>query len=61
MLARWALKTGYRVAILSKGYRGKYDDKVLEVSDGNKIKADPVETGDESYLLAKKPSGAPLI
>jgi len=61
MLARWALGKGYRVAILSRGYRGKYNDKVLEVSDGSNIKAGPMETGDEPYLLANKLSRIPLI
>jgi tetraacyldisaccharide 4'-kinase len=61
LLAKWALKSGYRVAVLSRGYRGNYKDKVLEVSDGNDIKAGPEETGDEPYLLAKKLTGVPLI
>ena len=47
MLARWAQGEGYHVAILSKGYGGRYKGKVLEVSDGRRIKADPGETGDE--------------
>jgi len=61
MLARWAQGKGYRVAVLSRGYGGKYRDKVLEVSDETSIKADPLETGDEPYLLAKKLPGIPLI
>ncbi len=61
MLARWAQEEGYHVAILSKGYGGRYKGKVLEVSDGSRIKADPRETGDEPYLLAKKLSGIPII
>ena len=61
MIARWAQGKGYRVAVLSRGYGGKYNDKILEVSDGNKIKADPVEAGDEPYLLAGKLPGIPLV
>jgi len=61
MIARWAQEKGYRVAILSRGYGGKYKDKVLEVSDGSMIKAGPVESGDEPYLLANKLSGIPLV
>jgi tetraacyldisaccharide 4'-kinase len=61
MLARWAREEGYHVAILSKGYGGRYKGKVLEVSDGSRINTNPQETGDEPYLLAKKLSGIPVI
>ena len=61
MLAEWALGEGYRVAILSRGYGGRYKTRVFEVSDGNDIKAGPVEGGDEAYLLAKKLPGVPVI
>ncbi len=61
MLARWALRKGYRVAVLSRGYGGDYGDTVCEVSDGANIHADPRETGDEAYLLANKLSDVPLI
>lgn len=61
MLARWALGSGHRPAILSRGYGGKYNKKVLEVSDGKSIKAGPMDTGDEPYLLAKRLSRVPII
>ena len=61
MLAEWALGEGYRVAILSRGYAGKYKRKVLEVSDGNDINAGPEEGGDEPYLLARRLPGVPVI
>jgi tetraacyldisaccharide 4'-kinase len=61
MLARWALKEGYRVAVLSRGYGGQYRDNLLEVSDGEAIKADPQDSGDEAYLLAKKMDGIPIV
>jgi len=60
MLARWAQREGYRVAILSRGYGGSYQSKVLEVSDGERIKADPEQAGDEPYLLAKNLHGVPI-
>jgi len=61
MLAAWAQGKGYRVAVLSRGYGGKYTDKVLEVSDGSSIHVDSLKAGDEPYLLANKLSGVPLI
>ena len=61
MLAKWALNEGYRVAVLSRGYGGRYREKILEVSDGIDIKAEPLETGDEPYLLARKLPGVPVV
>jgi tetraacyldisaccharide 4'-kinase len=61
MLAQWALKQGYRVAVLTRGYGRLSKAKVLEVSDGEVIKVDSRESGDEPYLLAKKLTGVPII
>jgi tetraacyldisaccharide 4'-kinase len=61
MLAEWAVSEGYSAAILSRGYGGRYMDKVLEVSDGKVITATAVEAGDEPYLMAKKLHGVPVI
>lgn len=61
MLAKWALNQGYRVAVLSRGYGGRYKSKVFEVSDGENIIGDPTETGDEPYLLAKNLPGVPVV
>jgi tetraacyldisaccharide 4'-kinase len=61
MLAEWASKEGHRVAVLSRGYGGRYENKTLEVSDENGILADPEEAGDEPYLLANNLPGIPVI
>ena len=61
MLAQWAREKGYRVAILSRGYRGSYKHKVLIVSDGDKLYAGAEEAGDEPVLLAKKLPQVPII
>ena len=61
MLAQWAREKGYRVAILSRGYRGSYKHKVLIVSDGDKLYAGAEEAGDEPVLLAKKLPRVPII
>jgi len=61
MLARWAMNEGYPVAVLSRGYGGRYRTKVLAVSDGNRIKAGPEEAGDEPYLLATRLSDVPVV
>jgi tetraacyldisaccharide 4'-kinase len=61
MLAQWALEEGYRVAVLSRGYGGTYKGKVLEVSDGKRVKVGFSEAGDEPYLMARKLKGVPVI
>lgn len=61
MLSRWAIKQGFRVAVLSRGYGGRHKSKILEVSDGSCIKADQRDSGDEPYLLARKLSGVPVV
>lgn len=61
MLARWAMKQGYRPAIISRGYGGNYDSRIFVVSDGREIKAGPDRTGDEPYLLARVLKGVPVV
>jgi tetraacyldisaccharide 4'-kinase len=61
MMAEWAKKEGYRVAVLSRGYGGSYRTRVLEVSDGEQRSADPFRSGDEPCLLAKRLAGVPVI
>ena len=61
MLAEWALDEGYQVAVLSRGYAGKYKTKIFEVSDGSGIHGGSLEAGDEPYLLAKRLPGVPVV
>ena len=61
MIAQWAAAEGFRPAVLSRGYGGKRNKAVLEVSDGKDLLARPEEAGDEPYLIAKKLPGIPVI
>ncbi len=61
MLAEWGKMQNLGVAVLSRGYAGRYKEKVLEVSDGNDLKASPLQTGDEPFLLASKLQGIPVV
>jgi len=61
MLAQWAKQEGYSVCVLSRGYGGKYSQKVVEVSDGVKIKVPWEQCGDEPYLLASRLKGVPVV
>ena len=61
MLAKWAQGIGYKVAVLSRGYKGAYKQDILEVSDGKQILADSKEAGEEPFLLAASLKGIPVI
>ncbi len=61
MLARWAMDKGYRVAVLSRGYGGKRKEKLLLVSDTEKILSRAAEAGDEAFLLARRLPGVPVV
>ena len=60
-LAKWALSEKFKVAIISRGYGGDYKSHVLEVSDGQRIRADSRLAGDEPLLLAGKVPGSPVV
>lgn len=61
MLARWAKLQGYNVAVLSRGYRGKYTDKSAVVSDGSAILLSPEMSGDEPWLMANSLKNVPVL
>ncbi|RPI74980.1 MAG: tetraacyldisaccharide 4'-kinase [Desulfobacteraceae bacterium] len=61
MLAQWALQAGYRPAILSRGYGGRYHETILEVTDGIVLKSNAAEAGDEPCLMAEKLRGVPIV
>lgn len=52
---------GVRVAILSRGYKGKYQEPFSLVSDGKQMLMDAKRAGDEPYFLAEKLKGVPVI
>ncbi|MBI5968081.1 MAG: tetraacyldisaccharide 4'-kinase [Deltaproteobacteria bacterium] len=51
----------YRVAILSRGYKGKFQGPFGLVSDGEQILMNWLQAGDEPYLLAEKLKGVPVV
>lgn len=60
-LARQLNNRGYKVAILSRGYKGKKTSEINIVSDGKNIYLGPDESGDEPYMLAKKLKNIPVL
>ena len=60
-IAKHLQKEGRHVAILSRGYKRSVREKVTIVSDGEKVCASPMESGDEAYMMAKHLSGVPIV
>ncbi len=59
-LATYLRRMGFKVAILSRGYRRKSSDTVI-VADGKQILAALEDSGDESYLLAQQLNDIPIV
>jgi len=51
-LAKYLTSLGYNVAIITRGYKGRLEHKGGVVSDGNKILCNPIDAGDEPYMMA---------
>ena len=60
-LARFLLEEGWRVGVVSRGYKGEETKKVLVVSDGSNILAGSDISGDEPQLLARRLPGIPVL
>ncbi len=52
---------GIRLAVLSRGYKGKARGPVNVVSDLDEVCLDAEVAGDEPYLMARKLSGTPVL
>ena len=52
---------GYRVVVLSRGYRGRMEKTGGVVSDGETISKGPEDAGDEPYLMARILTGIPVV
>lgn len=61
MFAGWAKSQGYNVAILSRGYGGKYQKDAAVVTDGKNIFLPPEMSGDEPWLMASELKGIPVV
>lgn len=60
-LSRRLAETGWRPAVLSRGYR-RHSSEGTQILLHDHIEAlDPLQTGDEPYLLAKSLPGVPVV
>ena len=61
-IARFLIKKGQRVAIVSRGYGGKLSNrKVNVISDGHAVHYTAAMAGDEPFWLAQKAEGAYVL
>ncbi len=60
-VAKLLQSNGYKVCVLSRGYKGKNTSKYLEVSNEKEVLTDHITAGDEPYLLAHKLKGIPVV
>lgn len=60
-LARRIRVMGWRVAVVSRGYRGGAEDCGAVVSDGRRLLLDAAAAGDEPYLIARRLDGVPVV
>ncbi|MEE4607976.1 MAG: tetraacyldisaccharide 4'-kinase [Desulfobacteraceae bacterium] len=60
-LARRIQAMGWRVAVVSRGYRGRAEDCGAVVSDGRRLLLSAAEAGDEPYLIARRLDGVPVV
>lgn len=60
-LANHLQKQGKKVAVSHRGYKGKFENKNKLISDEKQIFDFAKEAGDETFLLASKLNGIPVI
>ncbi|MCR5176184.1 MAG: tetraacyldisaccharide 4'-kinase [Anaerovibrio sp.] len=60
-MARYIRDMGYKVVILNRGYRAKWQGEVGLVSDGKHIYMEADQAGDEAYMLAKHLPDVPVL
>jgi tetraacyldisaccharide 4'-kinase len=59
-LASALRERGRRVGVVSRGYKRRGAEAIVEVSDGRSVRGDPGETGDEPLLIAQRCTGVPV-
>lgn len=60
-IARRLSNRGYRVAIVSRGYRGSREKSGGVVHDGNRLLMTPTQAGDEPFMMALELKTVPVL
>ncbi len=60
-LAEKLTKLDYKVVVISRGYKGKFEKKGGIISNGKEILTGPVFSGDEPFLMASRLKDIPIV
>ena len=60
-LAKYLQQKGFKIAVSHRGYKGDFENTNILISDAHKVFEEAKNAGDESYLLALKLNGIPVI
>jgi len=60
-VARRLAAMGLKVAVLSRGYRGRAERAGAVVSDGKNLLLGPADAGDEPWMMARHLDGIPVL
>ena len=60
-VARLVKRIGYKVAVISRGYKGRAEKTGGIVSDGRTILMEPDAAGDEPFMMATKLKNIPVV
>lgn len=60
-LVKRLMEENYQPAIVSRGYGGQFRGEVGVVSDGKQVLMNPVDSGDEPVLLARRNPQVPVL
>ncbi len=60
-LAKYLQKQGKKVVVSHRGYKGKFENENKLISDENEVYSFAKDAGDETFLLATKLLGIPVI
>lgn len=60
-VAKLLQKSGWRPAVISRGYKGAAEKTGGVVSNGSRVLMDASLAGDEPYMMARRLSGIPLL
>ncbi len=60
-IARLLQDMGKQAAVISRGYKGKFEKQGGVVSDTERIMLHPLDAGDEPYMMARALPGIPVL
>lgn len=60
-LSQLLIAEGYKIGIMSRGYKGKFEHMNVQISDENGLFPEAKDAGDEPYFIAEQLKNVPMI